>query len=334
MSPSTSELAPRTLLPAVTTPVYESFWRFAAERQRVFFRRIQGAEPPWTVDPVIRRHRFTNAYRASDRVSQYLIRKVIYSGPVEVENLFFRIILFKTFNSIETWEFLEEHLGFIAWENYDRSVFNNLLLERKKQGLPIYSAAYIMPSGGAQFGNPFKHQNHLALIESMMHGELAAQIADTKHMRQVFDLLRSYPMIGDFLAYQYSIDLNYSPLISYSENEFVMPGPGARDGISKCFVEYGGITEADLIRFVCDQQESEFERFEIDFPSLWGRDLTLIDCQNLFCEISKYARVRHPEFTGVSNRTRIKRRFIPNSEPISYWYPPKWGINDGIEEVI
>src|SRR5262249_48644880 len=56
--------------------------------------------------------------------------------------------------------------------------------------------------------------------------------------------------------------------------------------------------------------------------------LQLIDCQNLFCEVDKYARVRHPDVGGASGRTRIKQRFRAHPDPIEYWYPPKWGIND------
>ena len=58
--------------------VYESYWRFAAERQTIFFKRASGQDPPWTEDHVLATYKFTNAYRASDRVSQYLIRNVIY----------------------------------------------------------------------------------------------------------------------------------------------------------------------------------------------------------------------------------------------------------------
>jgi len=51
-------------------------------------------------------YRFTNVYRASDRVSQYLIRRVIYEGDQSEEEVFFRTLLFKIFNRIETWEIL------------------------------------------------------------------------------------------------------------------------------------------------------------------------------------------------------------------------------------
>ena len=88
------------------TPVFDTYWRFAAERQRLFLRRVRGSPPPWTDDPVLLRHRFTNVYRASDRVSQYLIRHVLYAGEQTPREIFFRAILFKFFNRIDTWDAL------------------------------------------------------------------------------------------------------------------------------------------------------------------------------------------------------------------------------------
>ena len=109
-----------------------------------------------------------------------------------------------------------------------------------------------------------------------------------------------------------------------------MPGPGARDGIHKCFADLGGLEEAEVIRRTAEAQESEFERLGLEFETLWGRRLQLIDCQNLFCEISKYARVAHPDVGGCAGRTRIKQKYRSGGLPIDYWYPPKWGINDRI----
>ena len=39
-------------------------------------------------------------------------------------------------------------------------------------------------------------------------------------MQQGFQILRSYPMLGDFLAYQFIIDINYGTLTDFSEMEF------------------------------------------------------------------------------------------------------------------
>jgi thymidylate kinase len=320
------------LSPAVPTAVYDTYWRFAAERQDIFFRRLEGHAPPWTTDSIFSEFKFTNAYRASDRVSQFLIKDVIYQGDQSEEELFFRTILFKLFNKIETWRLLEANVGQISYRDFDYDAYDAVLSRAINGGTTIYSAAYIMPSGSKAFGTTRKHRSHLRLLQQMMEDELPLQIADSKTMLEAFTLLRSYPMIGDFLAYQYVTDLNYSTLIDFSEMQFVVPGPGAKGGISKCFASLGGLSEADIIRVVADRQEIEFERLGINFKSLWGRPLQLIDCQNLFCEVDKYSRVFHPEITGSSLRTRIKQKFRATSEPIDYWYPPKWGINEKLAQ--
>src|SRR5437660_8066882 len=149
-------------------------------------------------------------------------------------------------------------------------------------------------------------------------------------MLEIFELLRSYPTICDFHAYQYVTYINYSKITNFSEMEFAVAGPGARDGIRKCFTDLGGLNETEIIKLVADRQESEFERLGLNFKSLWGRPLQLIDCQNLFCEVDKYARVAHPEIVGITGRTRIKQRFTMRLNPISPWYPPKWGLNERI----
>ena len=316
-----------SLSPAEPTVVYDTYWRFAVERQEMFYRRLRGSSAPLTDDPILARFKFTNAYRASDRVSQYLIRNVIYGGPQSPEEVFFRTLLFKVFNRIETWELLKAAIREVEYSSYSFDDYDQSLSQALTDGRAIYSAAYIMPSPGRAFGYPQKHRNHLRLIERMMEDEMPQRVAEARTMRDAFGLLRSYPSIGDFLAYQFVTDLNYSEVTDFSEMEFVVPGPGALDGIRKCFTDLGGLTEADLIRVVTERQEEEFDRLGLEFRDLWGRRLQLIDCQNLFCEVSKYARIKHPDFKGVGNRSRIKQVYRPTAEPIEYWYPPKWGIN-------
>jgi hypothetical protein len=318
-------------LPATPTVVYDTYWRFAAERQAIFFARMKASPPPWTSDPILRAHKFTNCYRASDRVSQYLIKYVIYSGSQKPAEVFFRTLLFKLFNKIETWELLTANFGEVAYADYSFDRYDAVLTRAIDSGSRIYSAAYIMPSGGPSSPFSKKHRMHLTLLEQMMKDELYKKLADSSSMANAFALLRSYPSIGDFLAYQYITDLNYSNLLDFSEMEFVVPGPGARDGIRKCFSGLGGLDESGIIRMVTDRQENEFERLELSFKSLWGRPLQLIDCQNIFCEVDKYARVKHPEVSGVTGRQRIKQKFSPITKTIDYWYPPKWGLNNKIE---
>jgi thymidylate kinase len=321
------------LLPARPTIVFDTYWRFAAERQKIFFKKLENAPRPWTDDRILASHKFTNAYRASDRVSQYLIRHVIYRDdlPHSADEVFFRIILFKIFNKIETWQLLEKTVGVITYSDYAFKHYDEALSRAMREGQAIYSAAYIMPSGSSGLGHDKKHRNHLKLIERMMADDLPMKLADSPNMHRGFDLLRAYPTIGDFLAYQFITDVNYSEITDFTEMEFVVPGPGALDGIRKCFLDRGGLNEPEIIRFMADIQEAEFERLGLDFQSLWGRRLQLIDCQNLFCEVDKYSRVMHPDIAGISGRTRIKQKYSAKPDLIDYWYPPKWGINQVIE---
>jgi hypothetical protein len=322
----------RHLAPAKVSEVYDSYWRFAAERQDVFFLRARGAPRPWTSNTVLTTYKFTNAYRASDRASQYLIRHVIYRADLSTSprEVFFRILLFKLFNKIETWELLERSFGPITFEDYRFARYDQVLARAMRDGRRIYSAAYIMPPGSRAFGKPAKHQNHLLLLERMMEDRLPERMAQIRTMQEGFEKLRAYPTIGDFLAYQFITDINYSEITDFSEMDFVVPGPGARDGLRKCFVDPGGLNEPELIRLVADLQEQEFERLGLDFQSLWGRRLQLIDCQNLFCEVDKYARVAHPQIAGRTGRTRIKQKFEPTRTPIELFYPPKWKLNEKI----
>ena len=109
-----------------------------------------------------------------------------------------------------------------------------------------------------------------------------------------------------------------------------MPGPGARDGIRKCFGPAVRGIEAEVIRYMASTQEEHFARLGLRFSGLWGRPLQLIDCQNLFCEVDKYARAAHPEIPGISGRTRIKQAYRRDTALLTAWFPPKWGLNDPI----
>lgn len=317
------------LAPAKATVVFDSYWRFAARRQQVYVRRLAGEAAPWTTDPIINSYRFTNAYRAADRVSQYLIKHVIYGGSFSEEDTFFRVLLFKLFNRIDTWELIRDRLDEPSWRGFNFDRYADVLSKARSQGQRIYSAAYIMPPGS--FGHREKHRNHLELLCEMMRRGAPRQIAAARSLKEVFEILIGFPTIGPFLGYQLAIDLNYSRLIDFEESEFVVPGPGALDGIRKCFSDLGGLSEADIIRLVTERQDQEFERLGLSFYDLWGRPLQLIDCQNLFCEVDKYARLLHPEVAGRSGRTKIKQRFRTAGPLAVPFFPPKWKIHQGLD---
>ena len=309
------------------TVVFDKFWWFAAERLEMYYRRLAGVSPPWTNDSILSAYRFTNTYRATDRVTQYLIREIQYDSnrPQTPNELFFRTLFFKVFNKIETWEAIECKHGPLLWASVDLNELDNTLSELRRRGSRIYSAAYIMPS--PRFGSSRKHTNHLKLIEKMMHDRLPERLQQAPDLESVYKGLAPYPGLGPFLSFQFTIDLNYSRLFEFDETEFVVAGPGAVDGISKCFESVTGMTPEEIIFWVTHRQEQEMEKRSIQFPGLFGRPLQPIDCQNLFCEVSKYARVKYPNFSGRTKRRRIKQSFRLDDRPIpTPFFPPRWGL--------
>jgi hypothetical protein len=116
------------------TIVFDSYWRFAAERPEIFLKRANGKSIPWTDDPILQEYRFTNVYRASDRVSQYLIGNVIYSGEQSPKEVFFRTLLFKFFNKIDTWELLVRHFGFPNSPDFNVEQYSRMLSREIESG--------------------------------------------------------------------------------------------------------------------------------------------------------------------------------------------------------
>jgi hypothetical protein len=316
----------RALLPRER--IYDIYWYFASERQAAFERRVNGAAGPWSADPILQTFKFCNVFRAADRVSQYLIREVAYHDePCSAEDRLFQIVAFRTFSKIETWRETRKLLGhYPTLDELAQCHFKDALDETRRRLGGLYTGAFILCATDA-YGQRSKHHNHVELFRHMfLHDQLGKQLLAARSLRQVYELLHQYPLMGDFMSYQTAIDLNYSDLINFSENEFTQPGPGALRGINKAFVDLGGYTPAEVIQWMVDNQEREFDRLGLPFGGLWGRPLHAIDCQGLFCELDKYCREAAPELPSA--RKRIKARFAPKSEPVLLFFPPKWGINE------
>ena len=168
------------LRPLKPTLLFLAFWRFAAERQRVFWQRVQGLPPPWTCDPVLATYKFTNAYRASDRVSQYLIRSVIYEGIAGATG---DCSFARCCSSCST----VSRLGNCSSARRGRcirraSAWSDMTAcwrRHSREAKSIYSGAYIMPSGAARV-RPFARKHRDApwsLLAQMLRDELPERIA-------------------------------------------------------------------------------------------------------------------------------------------------------------
>ncbi len=308
--------------------IYDIYWKTAAERQEIFFKKLTGSSVPYTNDLIYQSFKFCNVYRASDRVSQFLIKEVIYKNTFSPEDMLFRIFLFRLLNKIETWVELEKLLGEIVLKYFDFENYSNALEKIKLHDGTIYGNAFIL-CANKSFGFDKKHQNHLALLERVFKKDhFSIELLRVKTLKELFEKLRTLPLIGNFMAYQIAIDFNYSEAFNFDENDFTIAGPGAERGIKKCFLDTDGRKSEYVIQFMVENQEKEFKRLGVSFKSLWGRPMHAIDCQGWFCETDKYSREKFPDLK--SNRTKIKTHYKPVNHKIEYFYPPKWNINEKI----
>lgn len=305
--------------------IYDLYWYFACERQNIFWKKLNGENSPWTEDKILQTYKFCNSYRVNDRVSQYLLKNVIYNGKIySKEDMVFRILLFKIFNKESTWELFINAFGDAILESFNKEKYSRLLNEAREKGVKIYNDAYISCANKV-FGYDKKHDNHLALLDKIFNiDKVHLDILNAKTMEEAFNILKTYPLIGNFMAYQLVTDINYSDAVDWREDEFTVAGPGSLRGINKCFESKGDLSNEDIIKYMYENQEKEFKRLGLDFKKIGNRPLQLIDCQNIFCELDKYCRQAVPELK--SNRTKIKKKYVQKVDKIEYIYPPKWKI--------
>lgn len=307
------------------------------ERMNVFWRKYNGQERPWTDDPILQNFKFTNVYRCLDRVSQYLLRRVIYNGKqYEPEDMFFRILVFKHFNKCETWDLLEKELGDITLE-VGLEEIARVLDEAVASGETIYGSAYIVNC--CFYQNPeyahikgmSKHRAHFTIFddEIFQNGHLY-DFLEAQSFEELFWLFRKMKIYGDFTAQQYCIDLNYSPLFNFTENDFVITGPGSLKGLSWIMegatgkkYDYVGAIKwlqehfLENVTQLCDELGMEWK------PLPWEPVPTLTNYQNTLCETSKFAKGLGHTFKE-GKQERIKHTYEQSPQKIDFVFPPKW----------
>lgn len=308
------------------------YFYFMQERMNIFWKRCEDRSNTLTDDPILKEYKFTNVYRACDRVSQYLINHVIYGnlGRFSPEDVLLRILVFKIFNKIETWDFLEKKYGDICIDHFD-VVEISRLLSMRQMDYPIFSNAYMMTGSHRRYDHlPNKHSKWLQMVKDEFIGQgIINRVLNADSMEAVFNLMEQCSFVGGFLAYQYTVDFNYSPYVNFDENSFVKAGIGAIRGIKKCFQSIGEDYE-DAIRYTYEHLDDFRKEFGLeDFKPLPGREPHLIDLQNCFCETDKYLRAKMPEL--LIGNVRIKQHYKETMKPIDYSFPPKWHIDTKIQ---
>lgn len=304
------------------SPVIDTLFLWMTERHAIHQRRLAGQPWPWTDDPIFRQHAFTNVFRVYDRVTQYIICNVIGKGDQDLHETCFRVILFRCFNRISTWELLLDHFGELTWRDFDLAAYESVLYEEYRQNNRLYGASYILPApelGGFSLGGAkANYANHLRLLKVMMESDLPRQLGQLSELSDAWERISLYPSMGAFLSFQLLLDLNMIPSLSYPE-DWAVCGPGATSCLTKIFgSEVNGVF-GEALAWLHKTQDLHFDRLGISRerrPCIGTTDkLSLVDFEHSLCECDVYSRKAHPNIKGRRLHIAGRRNFSADRPP-------------------
>jgi hypothetical protein len=292
------------------------FWTFVAERQAIYWRRKSGKLPPWTEDPVLREYFFTNVYRELDAGTQYYLDKV---APIDnARELVLATLAYRYFNNEPTWDFILEHFGRdrIPWGKWDWKEMAIALTNWERKGNQVFTGAFTVT--GVRFGGQADKISNICFLVNYFQEQaprVAKEVAAAHNLKQIFQSTFNLMGLGAFLAYEVTIDLNYTWLVSedVTEDDFVNPGPGCKNGLN-----YMWPNRRDYVNMITQlrqQQEEYFNLYGLDFKRYDDKELTLRNIEHSLCEFSKYARTKYGRDCRWKKTIAKTRRYVPKVQP-------------------
>lgn len=139
------------------------------------------------------------------------------------------------------------------------------------------------------------------MIRNLREHEIYKEILEAKNQEEAYDALLSVHGLAKFLAYQIWVDLTYIPEYPFSENEFVISGPGCDRGIDTLFIDKDGMNYEECLFWMRDNLERlwlenglrYYPEELFDHLPEEDRYYNVMMLENSFCEHSKNSKARH-----------------------------------------
>lgn len=272
-----------------------TFLDFVRERHLIWERRQVGASQPWTDDPVLATRKFTNVFRLLDPGSQFVIKHLVHDDP---EQTLARCFLYRHTNLPSAWLAYAAESGSMPDVLGGLDDLEEFWLDYKAGGGRVFSGAYMIYPQSAVPGTDkivsiIDLTRRLFISGSRVRHDFMKATSQTDR----FAALRSNKGVADFMSMQILTDFGYGT--EYREDEFVVPGPGARKGAVALDMAAGDAIEW-AYRQIGTYHESP--------PVIWGSGnrghfMSKMDVQNCLCEFSKYVR--------YSSRASARKPYVP-----------------------
>lgn len=305
--------------------ILQDYADFVCRRQSVLLNKIYTS--PDYIDPVLGTNKFTNVQRIFDRVSQYELKEVLYSGSQKIEDLILRVFIFNQFKTEAFWEYLKSRDYCPEFKTFKAEEFTKLIAEYSGKD-KLFTSAYVVPEKSGE-----SKAKTIAERAGVLTRVLFRTGGISQKGEQLLYVLKEIPGIGDFLGSQVVFDLLWHEAFKDWKPLYIL-GVGAVRGAFKLSL----IPNANKVT----PQEAEYalkKALEIvqesDYPYVTANnfknvELCPADIQNTFCEIDKRFRLTHPELqVSKSSPTKIKNVYKPRAA-IEYKVPGWWVGAEGI----
>lgn len=307
--------------PIISPVMLKTFVQYVTRRYHIHIKRdVQADRAPWTTDDVLLRWRFTNVRREHDTQTKALLASVSLNPNLSFEEKVLNTILFRTWNNKDTFRFFELPITADrlysgramklarAKLNYFRNTFPS-----KFEGRNWWNEAYSQTGMKTMLGNrDYKNTDkydydtrepdvplrpfHVPMW--LNEWNTVPILLNAHNQAEAYDYINSVPGYGAFIAYQIFVDLTYIAEFPFSENEFVIAGPGCKRGMNHVFIDYGGLSHAEGLFWLRDNWNDLMVEYSIpwdahtlmvDLPE-WDRYMNVMSIENCFCEFQKYVR--------------------------------------------
>lgn len=333
------------------------FREFVIDRYRIHKRKdVKGLPAPWTKNPILQEFKFTNVRREHDRQTRYLLDNITFNEDLTLEDKIVNTFLFRSWNNWDTLKDfgfpysadmlynkkLKEQVRKI-YKKYnkqdpDRLWYNNAYNQggtKHAWKFPAgdgYQRAYkesvakTFPDWEADIPlRPF----HVGVWLGRQH--IVEKLLKAKNQQEAFEIIKSVRGFADFLAYQVYVDLTYIPEFPFSENEFVIAGPGCKRGLDHIFIDKDGMNYEECIFWLRNninmegyslfrndelydwaeengKKQKEYDPYKLfnDLPE-YDRCMNVMSIENCMCELSKYIK-------AVKGTGRPRNRYKPYKE--------------------
>lgn len=284
------------------------FWKFLAERQRVWVRRVKkGLPAPWTHDKVMQEEHFTNVYRELDPGTEYVFRRFLDNARLSPEERAWHIMNYRLVGSNR---FVYHRMFPVHLRRWDADEYRAKMHAAADVGEKVWGAAYTVTGAVCAKG-----ESKIDAIGRVINDytkdfpALYHEMAHAPTMEASYKTINGVYGFGPFLAYQSLIDMVYTnasgeSVLPWDPNEWATLGLGAKEGIARIMARKENPLE--VLRWLVANQESEFERVGERFAYLKNHDgtrrtLTLQSFQTCLCEFWKWSR-RAYEGQGASRK--------------------------------